>query len=141
VDKVVVAECGARAPKHTEFHLAKRLQRGAEELPARDCVKPLKNLGRRPDSQSRQERKRAEICGSAKQPTKTEETRSRADIHPQDFYGPDAALRCEIRRRRHEAFVERFKKLAQVSTHNDATQHPASDTPFRRRAGLAVSWP
>jgi hypothetical protein len=29
-----------------------------------------------------------------------------------------------MRRRRRGALVERFKKLAQVSTHNDATQHP-----------------
>ncbi|MFZ8838315.1 MAG: hypothetical protein ACO2PM_05150 [Pyrobaculum sp.] len=40
------------------------------------------NLGRRPDSQSRQERKRAEISGypSAKQLAKTEKAWSRADV-------------------------------------------------------------
>jgi hypothetical protein len=54
-------------------------------------VKHPKNLRRRPDSQSRQERKRAEIRGSAKQPAKTEETSSRADIHRQDSYGLDTA--------------------------------------------------
>jgi hypothetical protein len=42
VDKVVVAECGARAPKHAEFHLAKRLQREAEELPARRSMPSLR---------------------------------------------------------------------------------------------------
>ncbi len=78
MDEVVVAECGARAPKHAEFHFAKRLQREAEELLV--YVKSPKNPGRRPDSQSRRERKRAEISGSAKQPAKTEETRSRADV-------------------------------------------------------------
>jgi len=62
-------------PKRAEFHLAKRLLKEAEELLARGVyVKPPKNLGRRPDSQSRKERKRAEIRGypSAKQPAKTE---------------------------------------------------------------------
>ena len=38
MDEVVVAECGARAPRHAEFHLAKRLQREAEELLARGTM-------------------------------------------------------------------------------------------------------
>ena len=40
MDGVVVAECGARAPKRAEFHLAKRLLKEAEELLARgDYIK------------------------------------------------------------------------------------------------------
>ncbi|MFZ8810380.1 MAG: hypothetical protein ACO2PN_20025 [Pyrobaculum sp.] len=43
VDKVVVAECGAGAPKRAEFHLAKRPLKEAEELLARgDYIKPPK---------------------------------------------------------------------------------------------------
>jgi hypothetical protein len=42
VDEVVVAECGTRAPKHTEFNLAKRLQRGAEELLSRGSMSSLR---------------------------------------------------------------------------------------------------
>jgi hypothetical protein len=42
VDEVVVAECGTRAPKHAEFHLAKRLQREAEELLARGSMSSLR---------------------------------------------------------------------------------------------------
>jgi len=46
VDGVVVAECGARAPKRAEFHLAKRLLKEAEELLARgDYIKPPKRPG------------------------------------------------------------------------------------------------
>jgi len=60
-------------PKRAEFHLAKRLLKEAEELLARGVyVKPPKNLGRRLDSQSRQERKRGRGGPSAKQPAKTE---------------------------------------------------------------------
>jgi len=48
-------------PKRAEFHLAKRLLKEAEELLARGSMSSLrKDLGRRPDSQCRQERKRAE---------------------------------------------------------------------------------
>ena|GEM_PF-6518670 len=40
MDGVVVAECGARAPKRAEFHLAERLLKEAEELLARgDYIK------------------------------------------------------------------------------------------------------
>ena len=43
MDGVVVAECGARAPKRAEFHLAKRLLKEAEELLAKgDYIKSPK---------------------------------------------------------------------------------------------------
>ena len=63
-----------------------------------DYIKPPKRPGP-PPSQSRQERKKAEICGhpSAKQLAKTEKAWSRADVPAN---GLDAAWRCEIRRRR-----------------------------------------
>jgi hypothetical protein len=73
-----------------------------------DYIKSPKNLGRRPDSQSRQERKRAEIRGypSAKQPTKTEEAWSRADAPPTGWTPPgDVKYAVEDA----EQFVERFK--------------------------------
>jgi hypothetical protein len=41
----------------------------------------------------------------------------------QDFYGLDAARRCEIRRRRRGAVRREIQELAQAATHNDATQH------------------
>jgi hypothetical protein len=70
-------------------------------------------LGRRPDSQSRQERKRAEIRGypSAKQPTKTEEARSRADVPAKTFtcWTPPGDVKYAVEDV--ERPVERFKKL------------------------------
>jgi hypothetical protein len=60
VDEVVVAECGARAPKRAELHIAERLLKEAEELLARATTSSLrKGLGRRPDSQSRQEKEKS----------------------------------------------------------------------------------
>ena len=42
MDGVVVAECGARAPKRAELHLAKRLLKEAEELLARGSMSSLR---------------------------------------------------------------------------------------------------
>ncbi len=42
MDEVVVAECGARAPKRAEFHLAKRSLKEAEELLARGSMSSLR---------------------------------------------------------------------------------------------------
>jgi hypothetical protein len=90
-------------PKRAEFHLAKRLLRKAEELLARDdYIRPPKVLGRRPDSQSRQERKRAEKPRrplasrqrDSRRRQRAEEAWSRADVLHQDFYGLDATRRC-----------------------------------------------
>ncbi len=42
MDEVVIAEGVARAPKRAKFHLAKRLQREAEELLARGSMSSLR---------------------------------------------------------------------------------------------------
>ncbi len=75
-----------------------------------DYIKSPKNLGR-PDSQSRQDRKRAEIRGypSAKQPAKTEETWSYADAPAKASTGwtPPGDVKYAVEDV--EQFVERFK--------------------------------
>ncbi len=77
---------------------------------------------------------------AARQRNSRRRQRKAAPTSRQDFYGLDAVRRGEIRRRRRGAVRREIQELAQASTRNDATQHPASDAPFWRGAGLAVSW-
>ena len=81
---------------------------------ARGSMSSLREgLGRRPDSQCRQERKRAEIRGylSAKQLAKTEEAWSPADVPTKTSTGwtPPGDVKYAVEDV--EQFVERFKKL------------------------------
>ena len=112
-------------PKHAEFHLAKRLLKEAEELPARGSMSSLrKTWGAVQNVKVVKKGKELKSRGgpSAKQPAKTEEAWSRADVLAQDFYGLDAARRREICHRRCGAVRREIQELAQAAIHNDATQ-------------------
>ena len=79
MDEVVVAKGGARAPKRAEFQLAKRLQREIEELLAKATTSSLrKGLGRRPDSQSRQERKELKSAATRQRNSRRRQRRPEA---------------------------------------------------------------
>jgi hypothetical protein len=93
-------------PKRAEFHLAKRLLKEAEELLARgDYIKATEKAWAAAQIVNAAKKGKELKSAAARQRNswrrqRAEEAWSRADVLHQDFYGLDAARRCEIRRRR-----------------------------------------